>query len=159
LLPLPSYDPARAWTGWDTLELVALGESGDAAPIELGARIEVTRHLLMQQLCACGHTTQAQAARATDDPLWPGVDISQQRWLGPRLAAALVYWIVLASLEVQGMPGGQDGVITAVVSLGRTDVADAAVMVHVVVPTHEFSAPARPATRCRTRRSCGPVRA
>jgi transposase len=91
LLPLPGDDPAQAWSGWDTLELVALDESGHTAPSVLGARIEVTRHLLMQQRCACGHTTQAQAVRAAQDPLWPGVDISQQRLLGPRLAATLVY--------------------------------------------------------------------
>ena len=91
LLPLSSDGQVQAWTGWDTLELVALGEPGGAAPAVLGARIEVTRHLLMQQRCACGHTTQAQAVRAIEDSLWPGVDISQQRLLGPRLAATVVY--------------------------------------------------------------------
>ena len=45
----------------------------------------------MQQRCACGHTTRAQAVRADADSLWPGVDISQQRLLGPRLAATVVY--------------------------------------------------------------------
>ena len=61
-----------------------------AAPLVLGVRIEVTRHLLMQQRCTCGHTTQAQAQRADDDALWPGVPIGEQRLLGPRLAAASV---------------------------------------------------------------------
>lgn len=86
--------PLQAWTGWDTLELVALSPSDQATPPEplvLGARIEVTRHLLMQQRCACGHTTRAQAARVDADLLWPGVHISQQRLLGPRLAATVVY--------------------------------------------------------------------
>ena len=91
LSPLPGHGQAQAWTGWDTLELVALSAPGQADPPVLGARIEVTRHLLMQQRCACGHTTQAQAARADEDPLWPGVAISQQRLLGPRLAATVVY--------------------------------------------------------------------
>jgi transposase len=94
LLPLPSEDQVQAWTGWDTLELVTLSESGEAAPAVLGARIEVTRHLLMQQRCACGHTTRARATRADEDSLWPGVAISEQRLLGPRLAATVVYLCV-----------------------------------------------------------------
>ena len=36
------------------------------------------------------------------------------------------------------MAGGQNGDVTAVVALGRTDVADAAVVVLDVVPAHEF---------------------
>ena len=48
----------------------------------------------MQQSCPCGHTTRAQAARADGDLLWPGVAISQQRLLGPRLAATVVYLCV-----------------------------------------------------------------
>lgn len=94
LLPLRSEAQALAWTGWDTLELVALSDSGEATPAVLGARIEVTRHLLMQQCCACGHTTRARATRADEDPLWPGVAISEQRLLGPRLAATVVYLCV-----------------------------------------------------------------
>jgi IS1 family transposase len=115
---LPSDETLQAWTGWDTLELVNLdatdpvvpgvaaapgmpsvpgvpGAPGmpgvPAAPITLGLRIEVTRHLLMHQTCACGHTTRAQACRAEDDLQWPGVDIGEQRLLGPRLAATVVY--------------------------------------------------------------------
>jgi len=91
LLPLPSDGHVQAWTGWDTLELVALSAAGEAATPVLGARLEVTRHLLMQQRCACGHTTRARAARADEDSLWPGVAISEQRLLGPRLAATVVY--------------------------------------------------------------------
>ena len=91
---LPSDGPAQAWTGWDTLEMMALSAPGQAAPLVLGVRIEVTRHLLMQQRCTCGHTTQAQALRADNDALWPGVPISQQRLLGPRLAAAVVHLCV-----------------------------------------------------------------
>jgi len=95
--PLPSEVTLQAWTGWDTLELVNFSETDPvapgvpAAPIVLGARIEVTRHLLMHQRCACGHKTRAQAWRADDDGLWPGVDISEQRLLGPRLAGTAVF--------------------------------------------------------------------
>lgn len=92
--PLPSDGEAQAWTGWNTLEMVPLrADESDAAAV-LGVRIEVTRHRLMQQRCACGHTTRAQALRADEDALWPGVDISQQRLLGPRLAAAVVHLCV-----------------------------------------------------------------
>ena len=91
LLPLPSDGQVQAWSGWDTLEMVALSAAGEATPPVLGARIEVTRHLLMQQRCACGHTTRTRAVRADEDSLWPGVAISQQRLLGPRLAATVVY--------------------------------------------------------------------
>jgi len=45
----------------------------------------------MQQTCACGHTTRAQACRAENDLLWPRVDIGEHRLLGPRLAATVVY--------------------------------------------------------------------
>ena len=94
LAALDGVAPLQAWTGWDTLELVALSPADQATPptpVVLGARIEVTRHLLLQQRCACGHTTRAQAARADADLLWPGVHISEQRLLGPRLAATVVY--------------------------------------------------------------------
>ncbi|MDP1649563.1 MAG: IS66 family transposase [Rubrivivax sp.] len=97
---VPSDQTLQAWTGWDTLELVNLDATDPvgpaapnvpAAPATLGLRIEVTRHLLMQQTCACGHTTRAQACRAENDLLWPRVDIGEHRLLGPRLAATVVY--------------------------------------------------------------------
>ena len=95
---LPSDGPAQAWTGWDTLEMLPLSDAAHAAeptaPSVPGVRIEVTRHLLMHQRCACGHTTRAQALRADDDTLWPGVQLSQQRQLGPRLAAAVAHLCV-----------------------------------------------------------------
>ena len=94
LRPLPQDGEAQAWTGWDTLELLPLNAAVGAASPDLGVRIEVTRHLLMQQRCACGHTSQAQASRAAADDLWPGVHLSEQRLLGPRLAAAVVHLCV-----------------------------------------------------------------
>ena len=93
-LPLPHDGEAQAWTGWDTLEMLPLNAALGAASPELGVRIEVTRHLLMQQRCACGHTSRALASRAAEDGLWPGVHISEQRLLGPRLAAAVVHLCV-----------------------------------------------------------------
>ena len=81
---LDAQAAAGAWTGWDCIELAGLAEAA-------GLRLEVTRHLLMQQRCACGHVTRAQAHRAADEPAWQGVAIGQQRLLGPRLAATVVF--------------------------------------------------------------------
>lgn len=75
---------STSWTGWDTLELVS------CAPA-LGWQLQVTRHLLMQQSCPCGHTTRAQAQRAVADTSWDKVALGEQRLLGPRLAASIVY--------------------------------------------------------------------
>jgi transposase len=75
---------AKAWHGWDSVELVSLA----AAP---GWQLQVTRHLLMQQSCACQHVTRKQAHRVCMDPLWGKVALGEQRLLGPRLAASLVY--------------------------------------------------------------------
>jgi hypothetical protein len=84
---------AQAWTGWDTLELEPLEPlSTGAEPVGvLGLRIQVSRHCLMEQTCQCGHRTRAEAARLPHDADWPGVDISEQRLLGPRLSAVVVY--------------------------------------------------------------------
>ncbi len=83
-------DPAQAWTAWDTLELCEI-KAQTANAIQLGSYIEVTRHLLMQRHCNCGHSTRALASRAQKDSAWEGVHISEQRLLGPRLAATVVY--------------------------------------------------------------------
>jgi len=73
------------------LELAPLGTPEQDV---LGVRIEVTRHHLMKQRCACGHTSRAQAVQVNEDALWPGVQIGQQRLLGPKLAAAVVHLCV-----------------------------------------------------------------
>ena len=49
--------------------------------------------------------------------------------------------VALADLQVQGMPGRQDGAVVARVPLGRADVADAALAMLDVVPAHELSRP------------------
>lgn len=90
--PFREDAPAQAWTAWDTLELRPLSSLlPDATPLRLGLHIEVTRHTLMQHHCACGHITRALARRDEGADVWAGVDIGQQRLLGPRLAAAVVY--------------------------------------------------------------------
>lgn len=106
---LPTDGVSQAWTAWDTLEMVKLSRTQHtecstlatepAEAPELGLLIKVTRYRLMQQRCACGHTTRAEAARAADDEAWPGVPIGQQRLLGPHLAAAVVYLCVRMRLS------------------------------------------------------------
>jgi hypothetical protein len=106
---LPTDGVSQAWTAWDTLEMVKLSQTqhtecstlatDPAEAPELGLLIKVTRYRLMQQRCACGHTTRAEAARAADDAAWPGVPIGQQRLLGPQLAAAVVFLCVRMRLS------------------------------------------------------------
>ena len=91
LHPFTENDGALSWTAWDTLELRPLEQSDLRIVAQLGVCLEVTRHYLVQCECGCGHITRAVAARAGDDCQWEGVDIGEQRLLGPRLAATVVY--------------------------------------------------------------------
>ncbi len=91
LHPFTQDDASIAWTAWDTLELRPLQHSDPNVPAQLGVCLEVTRHYLMQCECGCGHITRAVAERAGEDCQWQGVDIGEQRLLGPRLAATVVY--------------------------------------------------------------------
>jgi hypothetical protein len=64
-----------------------------------GRRLEVTRHLLLQQRCSCGHVSAARGhVEPPDEPLWPKVALSEQRLLGPHLPAMVVY----LSMRMQG---------------------------------------------------------
>ena len=92
--PLDEQAPCSAWTGWDAIELAGV-------PQALGLRLEVTRHLLMQQRCACGHLSRAEPHRAGDDRAWQGVAIGEQRLLGPRLAAVVVFLCLRMRLSRQ----------------------------------------------------------
>ena len=98
----PSAD-AENIGGWDVIEWVPLHESPQqvqpahpaSGALRLGVRLEVTRHLLMQQRCACGHVTAAQPHRVADDEaLWPKVRLGEQRLLGPQLASVVVYLVM-----------------------------------------------------------------
>jgi transposase len=66
-------------------------DPGAASPQLLGLYLEVTRTYLMQRTCGCAHITRAVAERAQEDVQWTGVHITEQRLLGPRLAAMVVY--------------------------------------------------------------------
>jgi transposase len=91
---LDAAAPLSAWTGWDAIEVAGL-------PQAVGLRLEVTRHLLMEQRCSCGHLSRAQPHRAGDDPAWCGVDLGEQRLLGPRLAAIVVFLCLRMRLSRQ----------------------------------------------------------
>lgn len=86
--------------GWDVIEWVALHEGPQpahaaAGALRLGVRLEVTRHLQMQQRCVCGHVTAARPHRVADDKaLWPKVPLGEQRLLGPQLASVVVYLVM-----------------------------------------------------------------
>ncbi len=90
LQPFTAQAQGQAWTAWDTLELCS-SRQGATCPQQLGLHLEVTRTYLILRTCACKHTTRAVAERAQDDSLWEGVHITEQRLLGPRLAATVVY--------------------------------------------------------------------
>ena len=49
--------------------------------------------------------------------------------------------MALACLQIQRVPRGEQRVVAPVVALRRADVADAAVLVLVVVPMHEARGP------------------
>jgi len=91
---LDAAAPRSAWTGWDCIELASVAPA-------VGLQLRVTRHLLMQQRCTCGHLSRAQAHRAAEDPAWQGVEIGQQRLLGPRLAALVVFLCLRMRLSRQ----------------------------------------------------------
>jgi transposase len=91
---LDASAPSSAWSGWDCIELAG------ALPT-LGVQWQVTRHLLREQRCACGHTSRARAHRTEDDPQWEGVALGEQRLLGPRLAATVVFLCLRMRLSRQ----------------------------------------------------------
>lgn len=73
-----------AYTGWDTIDLVP------RAPGEAGLQLGVTRSVLHEVACACGHRTRAESDRAPPDAAWDDVALGEWRLLGPRLAAVVV---------------------------------------------------------------------
>jgi transposase len=82
--PLKEPASARAYTAWDTIELLPL-PAGEA-----GLKLGVTRHLLHEVGCACGHRTRARHEQAPPDALWDHVELGEWRLLGSRLASLLV---------------------------------------------------------------------
>ena len=73
-----------AYTGWDTIDLLPL------APGEAGLKLGVTRTVLHEAGCACGHHTRAGHDQAPPDTAWEDVALGEWRLLGPRLTAVVV---------------------------------------------------------------------
>lgn len=73
-----------AYTGWDTVELRPR-TAGEA-----GLKLGVTRVVLHEAVCGCGHRTRAVAEQAPPDTAWEDVALSEWRLLGPRLVAVVV---------------------------------------------------------------------
>ena len=94
--PLPPVGPA--FTAWETIDVVpqALGA--------VGLKLGVTRTLLHEAVCACGHHTRASHEQIPPDPEWDGVALGEWRLLGPRLASVVVLLTVryrLSRVKVQ----------------------------------------------------------
>ncbi|HQR78567.1 MAG TPA: IS66 family transposase [Burkholderiaceae bacterium] len=82
--PLTASTGAVAYTGWDTIDVLPLAEG------EVGLKLGVTRHLLHEAGCACGHRTRAGHDQAPPDTAWGEIELGEWRLLGPRLAAVVV---------------------------------------------------------------------
>ena len=76
--------PGAAYTGWDTIDVLPLAAG------EVGLKLGVTRHLLHEAGCACGHRTRAGHDQAPPDTAWGEIELGEWRLLGPRLAAVVV---------------------------------------------------------------------
>lgn len=73
-----------AYTGWDTIDL--LPRPAGAVGLTLG----VTRYVLHEAVCACGHRTCAGHEQAPPETVWDDVALGEWRRLGPRLASVVV---------------------------------------------------------------------
>ena len=76
---------SQAYTGWDEIDI--------APPVEgrIGLMFSVTRHLLLETECTCGHVSRAQPWRAPPDSQWGKVELGEWRLVGPQLAGILVF--------------------------------------------------------------------
>ena len=76
---------SQAYTGWDEIDV--------APPVEgrIGLMFSVTRHLLLETECTCGHVSRAQPWRAPPDSQWGKVELGEWRLVGPQLAGILVF--------------------------------------------------------------------
>lgn len=83
-LAFPSDAVGQAYGGYDEIDLLP------ADPNLPGLRLFVTRHLLLEDMCACGHCTRYVPLRAVVLPEWEGVGVAAQQMVGPRLAGLIV---------------------------------------------------------------------
>jgi transposase-like protein len=82
--PLTAPTVTVAYTGWDTIELLP------PEPGEAGLKLGVTRSVLHEAGCTCGHRTRAAHDQAPPDTAWREVALGEWRLLGPRLASLVV---------------------------------------------------------------------
>ena len=75
---------SQAYSAWDEVDI--------AAQIEgvIGLTFSVTRHLLHDVSCSCGHITRAEPWRAPPDMQYQTVEVGEWRLVGPRLAGVIV---------------------------------------------------------------------
>jgi hypothetical protein len=112
---LPLSNEGRAYTGWDEVDL-APREAG-----ELGLRLIVTRHRLLQVRCGCGHVSRARPWRAADEALWENVTPGQWRLIGPQLAGLIVLLSLRMRLSRQRIQELLDTLFALQVSTGLID--------------------------------------
>jgi len=76
---------SQAYTGWDEIDIAPSVEG------RIGLMFSVTRHLLLETECTCGHVSRAQPWRAPPDSDWGKVELGEWRLVGPQLAGVLVF--------------------------------------------------------------------
>ncbi|MER2542362.1 MAG: IS66 family transposase, partial [Candidatus Accumulibacter phosphatis] len=84
-LALAADAKSEAYTGWDEIDIAPPAEG------RIGLLFSVTRHLLLEVECTCGHVSRAQPWRAPPDSQWEKVELGEWRLVGPQLAGVLVF--------------------------------------------------------------------
>ena len=84
-LALAADAKSEAYTGWDEIDLAPQVDG------TIGLLFSVTRHLLLEVVCTCGHVSRAQPWRAPPDGQWEKVELGEWRLVGPQLAGLLVF--------------------------------------------------------------------
>jgi transposase len=84
-LALAADAQSQAYTGGDEIDIAPQVEG------TLGLLFSVTRHLLLEVVCSCGHVSRAQPWRAPPDGQWENVELGEWRLVGPQLAGILVF--------------------------------------------------------------------
>ena len=84
-LALAADGKSQAYTGWDEIDIAPQVDGA------IGLLFSVTRHLLLEVVCSCGHVSRAQPWRAPPDSAWEQVELGEWRLVGPQLAGILVF--------------------------------------------------------------------
>ncbi len=84
-LALAADAKAQAYTGWDEIDIAPQVDG------TIGLLFSVTRHILLEVVCSCGHVSRAQPWRAPPDGQWEKVELGEWRLVGSQLAGLLVF--------------------------------------------------------------------